>query len=304
MSAGVITSGSFAKLLWPGLNAIWGKEYNDYPVEWDKLFEKNTSDRAYEEDVSLSSFGLATVKNEGAPITYDTERQGFTSRYNHVVYALGFIVTREIVEDDQYGKVGAQKAKALARSMRHTKETIGANIYNRAFDAGYTGGDGVSLINTAHPNVSGGTFSNRIATNADISEAALEQAVIDIAGFRDDRGLLIAAKPEKLVIPYQQQFEVKRILGADGRVGTDLNDPNVLKDLGIFSNVITNHYLTDPDAWYILTNVKDGLKYFERRGDQFEMDNDFDTENAKFKATARYSFGWSDPRAIYGSQGA
>lgn len=304
MSAGVITSGSFAKLLWPGLNAIWGKEYNDYPVEWDKLFEKNTSDRAYEEDVSLSSFGLATVKNEGAPITYDTERQGFTSRYNHVVYALGFIVTREIFEDDQYGKVGAQKAKALARSMRHTKETIGANIYNRAFDAGYTGGDGVSLINTAHANVSGGTFSNRIATNADMSEAALEQAVIDIAGFRDDRGLLIAAKPEKLVIPYQQQFEVKRILGADGRVGTDLNDPNVLKDLGIFSNVITNHYLTDPDAWYILTNVKDGLKYFERRGDQFEMDNDFDTENAKFKATARYSFGWSDPRAIYGSQGA
>lgn len=304
MSAGVITSGSFAKLLWPGLNAIWGKEYNDYPVEWDKLFEKNTSDRAYEEDVSLSSFGLATVKNEGAPITYDTERQGFTSRYNHVVYALGFIVTREIFEDDQYGKVGAQKAKALARSMRHTKETIGANIYNRAFDASYTGGDGVSLINTAHPNVSGGTFSNRIATNADMSEAALEQAVIDIAGFRDDRGLLIAAKPEKLVIPYQQQFEVKRILGADGRVGTDLNDPNVLKDLGIFSNVITNHYLTDPDAWYILTNVKDGLKYFERRGDQFEMDNDFDTENAKFKATARYSFGWSDPRAIYGSQGA
>ena len=304
MSAGVITSGSFAKLLWPGLNAIWGKEYNDYPVEWDKLFEKNTSDRAYEEDVSLSSFGLATVKNEGAPITYDTERQGFTSRYNHVVYALGFIVTREIFEDDQYGKVGAQKAKALARSMRHTKETIGANIYNRAFDAGYTGGDGVSLINTAHPNVSGGTFSNRIATNADMSEAALEQAVIDIAGFRDDRGLLIAAKPEKLVIPYQQQFEVKRILGADGRVGTDLNDPNALKDLGIFSNVITNHYLTDPDAWYILTNVKDGLKYFERRGDQFEMDNDFDTENAKFKATARYSFGWSDPRAIYGSQGA
>lgn len=304
MSAGVITSGSFAKLLWPGLNAIWGKEYNDYPVEWDKLFEKNTSDRAYEEDVSLSSFGLATVKNEGAPITYDTERQGFTSRYNHVVYALGFIVTREIFEDDQYGKVGAQKAKALARSMRHTKETIGANIYNRAFDAGYTGGDGVSLINTAHANVSGGTFSNRIATNADMSEAALEQAVIDIAGFRDDRGLLIAAKPEKLVIPYQQQFEVKRILGADGRVGTDLNDPNVLKDLGIFSNVITNHYLTDPDAWYILTNVKNGLKYFERRGDQFEMDNDFDTENAKFKATARYSFGWSNPRAIYGSQGA
>jgi len=302
--SGIITSSSFAKLLWPGLNSIYGKAYNDYAVEWDKLFEKNSSDRAYEEDLGLSSFGLASVKSEGAPITYDTERQGFTSRYNHVVYALGFIVTREIFEDDQYGKVGAQKAKALARSMRQTKEIIGANIYNRAQTSGYTGGDGVTLLNSAHPNVAGGTFSNVIATAADLSEAALEQAVIDIAGFRDDRGLLIAAKPEKLVIPYQLQFEAARILGSDGRVGTDLNDPNVLKDRGLFSNVITNHYLTDPDAWFILTNVKDGLKYFERRGDQFEMDNDFDTENAKFKATARYSFGWSDPRAIYGSAGA
>ena len=302
--SGIITSSSFAKLLWPGLNAIYGKNYNDYPVEWDKLFEKNTSDRAYEEDLGLSSFGLASVKTEGAPITYDSERQGFTSRYNHVVYALGFIITREIFEDDQYGKVGAQKAKALARSMRQTKEIVGANVYNRAFDSNYVGGDGKELIASNHPNVAGGTFSNKIGTAADLSEAALEQAVIDIAGFRDDRGLLIAAKPEKLVLPYQLQFEAKRILGADGRVGTDLNDPNVLKDMGIFSNVITNHYLTDPDAWFILTNVKDGLKYFERRGDQFEMDNDFDTENAKFKATARYSFGWSDPRAIYGSQGA
>lgn len=301
----VITSSSFAKLLWPGLNSIYGKEYADYPVEWDKLFEKNTSDRAYEEDLGLSSFGLASVKSEGAPITYDSERQGFTSRYNHVVYALGFIITREIYEDDQYGKVGAQKAKALARSMRQTKEINGANIYNRAFSgSGYLGGDGKTLIASDHPNVAGGTFSNVIGTAADLSEAALEQAVIDIAGFRDDRGLLIAAKPEKLVIPYQLQFETKRILGSDGRVGTDLNDPNVLKDMGIFSNVITNHYLTDSDAWFILTNVKDGLKYFERRGDQFEMDNDFDTENAKFKATARYSFGWTDPRAIYGSAGA
>ena len=302
--SGIITSGSFAKLLWPGLNAVWGKEYNYYPVEWDKLFEKNSSDRAYEEDLGISSFGLANVKTEGGPITYDTERQGFTSRYNHVVYALGFIVTREIFEDDQYGKVGAQKAKALARSMRQTKETNGANIYNRAFSGSYVGGDGVSMVNASHPAVSGGTFSNQIAVAADLSEAALEQAVIDIAGFRDDRGLLIAAKPEKLVIPYQQTFEVKRILGADGRVGTDLNDPNVLKDMGIFNSVVINHYLTDADAWFILTSVKDGVKYFERRGDQFEMDNDFDTENAKFKATARYSFGWSDPRAVYGSQGA
>ena len=304
--SGVITSSSFAKLLWPGLNAIYGKEYNDYAVEWDKLFEKNTSDKAYEEDLGLSSFGLAVVKPEGSPISYDTERQGFTSRYNHVVYALGFIITREIYEDDLYGKVGAQKAKALARSLRQTKELVAANVYNRAFTAGYTGGDGIVLLSTAHLNVAGGTYSNKIATDADLSEAALEQAVIDIAGYRDDRGLLIAAKPEKLVIPYQLQFEAKRILNADGRVGTDLNDPNALKQSSIFNQVIVNHYLnsTGNDDWFILTNVKDGLKYFERRGDQFEMDNDFDTENAKFKATARYSFGWSDPRAIYGSQGA
>jgi len=304
--SGVITSSSFAKLLWPGLNAIYGKEYNDYAVEWDKLFEKNTSDKAYEEDLGLSSFGLAVVKPEGSPISYDTERQGFTSRYNHVVYALGFIITREIYEDDLYGKVGAQKAKALARSLRQTKEIVAANVYNRAFTAGYTGGDGIVLCSTAHLNVAGGTYSNKIATDADLSEAALEQAVIDIAGYRDDRGLLIAAKPEKLIIPYQLQFEAKRILNADGRVGTDLNDPNVLKQSSIFNQVIVNHYLnsTGNDDWFILTNVKDGLKYFERRGDQFEMDNDFDTENAKFKATARYSFGWSDPRAIYGSQGA
>lgn len=302
--SGVITSSSFAKLLWPGLNSVYGKEYNDYPVEWEQLFEKNTSDRAYEEDLGLSSFGLAAVKAEGAPIQYDTERQGFTSRYNHVVYALGFIITREIYEDDLYGKVGAQKAKALARSMRQTKEINGANVYNRAFTAGYTGGDGATLVSSSHANVAGGTWSNQIATASDLSEAALEQAVIDIAGFRDDRGLLIAAKPEKLVIPYQQQFEAHRILGANGRVGTDFNDPNAIKDMSIFKDVVVNHYLTDNDAWFILTNVKDGLKYFERRADQFEMDNDFDTENAKFKATARYSFGWSDPRAIYGSAGA
>ena len=302
--SGVITSSSFAKLLWPGLNSVYGKEYNDYPVEWEQLFEKNTSDRAYEEDLGLSSFGLAAVKAEGAPIQYDTERQGFTSRYNHVVYALGFIITREIYEDDLYGKVGAQKAKALARSMRQTKEINGANIYNRAFTSGYTGGDGATLVASDHANVAGGTWSNKIATASDLSEAALEQAVIDIAGFRDDRGLLIAAKPQKLVIPYQQQFEAHRILGANGRVGTDFNDPNAIKDMSLFKDVVVNHYLTDSDAWFILTNVKDGLKYFERRADQFEMDNDFDTENAKFKATARYSFGWSDPRAIYGSAGA
>ena len=307
---GVITSSSFAKALWPGVNAWYGKSYKDYPEEWSNLFEKNTSKKAYEEDVGLSSFGLAAQKSEGAPIGYDSERQGFTTRYNHVVYALGFVITREIYEDDQYDVVGKRKASGLARSMKQTKEIVGANVYNRAFNTTYVGGDGSTLIacagggSASHPNVAGGTWTNGPTTAVDLSEAALEQAVIDIAAFRDDRGLLIAAKPQKLVIAPSNMFEANRILEAEGRVGTDLNDPNVLKTMGVIGTVITNHYLTDPDAWFILTDVSEGLKYFERRADAFEMDNDFDTENAKFKATGRYSFGWTDPRAIYGSPGA
>lgn len=306
MSGGVITSGSFAKALWPGVNAWYGKAYNDYPEEWKSLgFEINKSSKAYEEDVGLSSFGLAAVKPEGAGISYDTERQGFTTRYNHVVYALGFIITREAYEDDQYAVVGKRKANALARSMRQTKEIVAANIFNRAgpTNTGYTGGDGVTLLNTAHPNVAGGSFSNMPATASDLSEAALEQAVIDIAAFRDDRGLLIACKPKKLIIRPDLQFEAKRILGSDGRVGTDNNDLNAVKTMGVIPEVVINHYLTDTDQWIIQTDVPDGLKYFERRADAFEMDNDFDTENAKYKATGRYSFGWSDPRCVYGSVG-
>ena len=301
---GVITSSSFAKALWPGVNAWYGKAYKDYPEEWSALFEKHTSKKAYEEDVGLSSFGLASQKAEGAPISYDSERQGFTTRYNHVVYALGFIITREIYEDDQYDVVGKRKANGLARSMRQTKEIIGANIFNRAATVGYTGGDGVVLLSASHPNVAGGLWSNTPSTQVDLSEAALEQAAIDIAAFRDDRGLLIAAKPKKLVIAPSNQFEAKRILGTDGRVGTDLNDVNAIKTMGIIPSVVVNHYLTNADDWFILTDVQDGMKYFERRGDAFEMDNDFDTENAKFKATARYSFGWTDPRCVYGSTGA
>lgn len=302
--SGIITSSSFAKALWPGVNAWYGKSYNDYPEEWSQLFEKNTSKKAYEEDVGLSSFGLASAKPEGSSVSYDTERQGFTSRYNHVVYALGFIITREIYEDDQYDVVGKRKANALARSMRQTKEIVGANVFNRATTSGYNGGDGVTMLSASHVNVTGGTWSNMPSTASDLSEAALEQANIDIAAFRDDRGLLIAAKPSKLVIAPSNMFEAKRILGSDGRPGTDLNDTNALKTMGIIPNITVNHFLTDPDAWFILTDVKDGLKYFERRGDAFEMDNDFDTENAKFKATSRYSFGWTDPRGVYGSMGA
>jgi hypothetical protein len=207
-------------------------------------------------------------------------------------------------EDNQYQQVGARKAAALARSLKRTKEIIGANVINRAFDTNYVGGDGKPLLSATHLNVAGGTWSNLIGTTADLSEAAIEQACIDIWAFTDDRGLLIAAKPASLIIHPSNQFEARRILGTEGRVGTDNNDLNAVKTMGVIPEVIVNHYLTDADAWFIKTDVDDGLKYFERRGDAFEMDNDFDTENAKFKATGRYSFGWSDPRAMYGSAGA
>jgi len=300
----IINSGSFAKALWPGVNAWYGKSYNDYPVEYTDLFDTFKSNKAFEEDVGISSFGLAVQKPEGAPITYDGERQGFITRYQHVVFALGFIITREVMEDDQYDIVGQRKANALARSIRQTKEIFGANVYNRAFNAAYTGGDGVSMINAAHPNIAGGTWSNQIATAADLSEAALEQAQIDIAAFTDDRGLLIAARPASLIVPRQLLFEANRILYTDGRVGTDANDLNALKKLGVIPKCVTNHYLTDNDAWFIRTDVDNGMKYFERRADSFDMDNDFDTDNAKFKAMSRYSFGWTDPRGIYASPGA
>ncbi len=300
----VINSGSFAKALWPGVNAWYGKAYDEYPVEFKDLFDEFKSSKAFEEDVGISSFGLAVQKGEGAPISYDSERQAFITRYQHLVFALGFIITREIYEDDQYDVVGQRKAQGLAFSMRQTKEVTGANVYNRAFNASYTGGDGVSLINASHPNIKGGTWSNQIATAADLSEASLEQACIDIAGFTNDAGLLIAVRPETLIIPRQLIFEAKRILGTEGRVGTDNNDLNAIKTLGLIPKVVTNHFLTDTDAWFIRTNVQHGMKYFERRADNFDMDNDFDTENAKFKATARYSFGWTDPRGLYGSAGA
>jgi hypothetical protein len=300
----VINSGSFAKALWPGVNAWYGRAYDAYPEEYTKLFDKQTSSKAFEEDVGISSFGLAVQKSEGAPISYDSERQGFITRYQHAVYALGFIITREMMEDDQYDVIGKRKAEGLAFSMRQTKEVIGANVYNRAFNSAYTGGDGVALIANNHPNIKGGTWSNIIATASDLSEASLEQACIDIAGLTNDAGLLIAVRPEALIIPRQLIFEAKRILGTDGRVGTDNNDLNAIKTLGSIPTVITNHFLTDTDAWFIKTNVQNGMKYMERRADAFDMDNDWDTENAKFKATARYSFGWTDPRALYGSAGA
>jgi S-adenosylmethionine/arginine decarboxylase-like enzyme len=302
--SGVITTSSFAKSLWPGVNKWYGKAYNEYPVEWTALFDQNKSSRAWEEDVGTSGLGLAVVKAEGAPVTFDSERQGFTTRYNHVTYALGFVVTREAFDDDLYDIVGQKKAQALAFSMRQTKEIIAANVYNRATTSGYTGGDGVVLLSASHVNVAGGTYSNIIATASDLSEASLEQASIDIQNFTNDRGLRISVVPKCLIIPTNLEFEAMRILKSDGRVGTDNNDMNVIKTLGTIPTVHKNHYLTDTDAWFIRTNVQDGMKYFERRADSFDMDNDWDTENAKFKATARYSFGWTDPRGLYGSMGA
>lgn len=298
--SGIITSSSFAKALWPGVNAWYGRTYKDYPTEYTQIFETMKSSKAYEEDVGLTSFGLASVKPEGGSINYDTERQGFTTRYTHITYGMGFIITREMVEDDQYDVAASRKAKALARSMRQTKEILGANVLNNAISSSYTGADGVALLSASHANVTGGTWSNLNAV--DLSEAALEDAQIAIAAFTDDRGLLIACKPTKLIIPPALFFEAKRILGSDLRVGTANNDPNVLRTEGIIPEIAVNHYLTGTDDWFLKTDVPDGLKHFERRADSFEMDNDFDTENAKFKATARYSFGWTDPRCIYGSK--
>ena len=303
--SGVINTGHFGKLLWPGINAIYGKAYNDYPVEYTDLFDVHKSTKAYEEDVMLSSFGLMAEKPEGSAIQYDTEQQGFISRYTHTTYALGFIVTEEAYEDDQYDVVADRRARALARSARQTKETVAANVYNRAFNSSYTGGDGKELCATDHPNVAGGTWSNESATNADLSEAALEQAIIDIMDWEDDRGLIIAAMPEKLIIPPELIFTAERILESPLRYNTANNDVNALKNLGKFRGGATvNHYLTDPDAWFIRTNIDNGMKFFERKADSFAEDNDFDTNNAKFKASWRGAFGWSDPRGVYGSQGS
>jgi hypothetical protein len=301
--SGIIATGSFPKALWPGVKKWYGQAYDDYQTEYDKLFEKFSSDKAWEEFVGKVGLGLAVVKAEGAPITYDTEQQGFTTRVQHVNYALGFIITNEMIEDDQYMVVGERRAKALARSLRHTKEINAANMYNRAFNTSYTFGDGKAMLVSDHPNVSGGTWSNILSTAADLSEAALEQASIDIAGFTDDRGLLIAAKPTKLVIPRQLVFEAERILKTSQRVATANNDINALKTMGIIPEVVVNHFLTDSDAWFIRTDIP-GLAYVERRAASFDQDNDFDTENAKFKASERYSFTCYDPRSVYGTPGA
>lgn len=301
---GIITTGSFAKLLMPGLNKIFGDKISEWPEEWSKIFTVEKSDKAYEEDLQMTGFGLARVKPQSQSIDYDEESQGFLTRYSHAVLALGFQISREIYEDDQYGKIGKLRAESLAFSMRQTKEIRAANILNRAFNSSYTGGDGKELCATDHPNYTGGTQRNELSTPVDLSEASLEQACIDISKFETDRGLKIAVMPQKLIIPTELTFDAERILMSPYRVGTSDNDVNALKSMGkIPGGIVENHYLTDPDAWFLQTNAENGLKMIQRRPLQFAIDNDFDTEAAKFKATERYVVGWSNYQNIFGSPG-
>jgi hypothetical protein len=302
--AGVITTASHPKALWPGVKAWWGQVYDQHPTEYTDLFDTESSSQAYEEDVQLTGFGLVPRKAEGSGVAYDSEIQGFTTRYTHIAYGLGYIVTKEELDDNLYEQVSRKRAGALAQSFRQTKENVGANIYNRAFSASYTGGDGVPLLSLVHPNVNGGTFSNKAAVNVDLSEAALEDALIQIMGYVDDRGLTISVLPKSLIIPRQEIYNATRILNSVYQTGNANNDINAIKATGAFSEGYKlNHYLTAPHAWFIRTNIRDGLKYYERNAVEFTQDNDFDTDNAKAKGYERYSFGWTDPRALWGSNG-
>lgn len=300
----VINTGSFPKALWPGIKQWWGEAYNEHPEEFVFLFDKETSDKNYEEYVQQTGFGLAAVKTEGSGTQYDSAIQGYTTRLTNVAYGLGFIVTREEEADNLYEKVSKSRAKALAFSFRQAKENILANVYNRAFNSAYTGGDGVSMINVAHPNTSGGTWSNKPTVDTDLSEVALEDAAIAIMGFTNDRGLLINVMPKSLLIPRQESFNAARILKSLNQSGTANNDLNILRATNtIPDGAIMNHYFSDPNAWFVRTNVP-GLVYQEREAISFTQDNDFDTDNHKYKGYERYTAGWYDPRAIYGSAGA
>lgn len=304
MSAPIINTGRLAKLLWPGLNARWGASYDEHPAEWRDLVDVFTSDMAYEEDQELTGFGLAVIKPEGESISYDTAGQGYTTRYRHINYGLGFVITEEAFEDNLYEKIGLQRTGNLAFSFRQTKENVVANVYNRAFNSSYTGADGKELLATDHPSQAG-TWSNELTTSADMSEASLEDLVIQIAQAQNSRGMKIAIQPRKLVIPVGLMFEAARILKSTGQSGSSNNDINALKAMGAFPDgIAVNHYLTDADAFFIRTNVQEGLKLFQRKPVTFARDGDFDTGNQKFKANERYSVGWTDPHALYGSPGA
>ncbi len=300
----VINSASLAYALMPEVSKWYGTKYAEYSPQYPKIFSIEKSSRAFEEEVGVTGSGLMSIKPEGEGISYDSFGQGYMKRYTHVTYGIGFIITQELIEDDLYDIVGKQRARALALSVRWTKEVLGANVLNRAFNSSYTGADGKELCATDHPNKSGGTWRNELSTSADLSEYALEQAVIDIAAFTTDRGMPFQALPKKVVIPPALQFVATRILKSELQSNSANNDTNALRTMGLIPEIVVNHYLTDTDAWFILTDAPDGLKYKERRSDAFAVDGDFDTENAKFKATFRGIFAWTDPRCIFGSPGA
>jgi hypothetical protein len=301
----VISTGSHPAALWPGVQAWYGNAYKDFSPEYTALFEVMTSDKAYEEDIVTKPFGLATVKEEGATITYDSHSQGYTKRYTHVTYGSGYIVTEEELEDNQYAAVSGKRAPMLARSLRKTTEIIAANVYNNAFTSGYTGGDGSVLCVTSHATAAGNQ-SNTLTVAADLSEASLEDLCVLIMGMQDERGLIINAMPQSLHVPRQLIFEATRILKSVQQSGTVNNDINAMRNLGyLTAGPQVNHYLTDTDAFFIRTDVPDSMKFLWRRKPTSpQMDNDFDTSNAKTKATMRFSCGWSDWRGVAGSPGA
>jgi len=302
-----ISRAQLLKELLPGLNALFGLEYEKYGEQHTEIYETESSDRSFEEETKLSGFGAAPVKNEGAAISYDNAQEAFTARYTHETIAMGFSITEEAVEDNLYDSLSTRYTKALARAMAYTKQVKAAAILNTAFtgSGNPTYGDGQVLCSTAHPLVSGGTNSNRPTTGADLNETSLEAAVIQIAAWTDERGLLIAAKPRKLVVPPALQFVATRLLDTDLRVGTADNDINALKNNGSIPGGYTvNNYLTDTNGWFLMTDVPNGLKHFVRTRMQTSMDADFDTGNARYKARERYSFGVSDPLGIFGSPGA
>ena len=300
-----ISRAQLLKELLPGLNALFGLEYSSYGEEHKEIYEVETSERSFEEETKLSGFSAAPVKNEGQAIAYDNAQEAWTARYNHETIALGFSVTEEAVEDNLYDSLSKRYTKALARAMAYTKQVKGAAIINNGFNTQYTGGDGVALFSTAHPIVSGGTNSNTFAVQADLNETSLEAAVIQIAAWTDERGLLIAAKPRKLVVPPALMFVAKRLLDTELRVGTTDNDINALKSMGsIPEGYKVNHFLTDSNGWFLLTDVPNGLKHFVRTPLANSMDGDFDTGNVRYKSRERYSFGWSDPLGVFGSAGS
>ncbi len=300
-----ISRAQLLKELLPGLNALFGLEYAKYGEEHKEIYETETSERSFEEETKLSGFSAAPVKAEGAAIAYDNAQEAWSTRYNHETIALGFSITEEAIEDNLYDSLSARYTKGLARAMAYTKQVKAAAVLNNGFSSSYPGGDGVSLFNSAHPLVSGGTNSNTPSVQADLNETSLEAAVIQIAAWTDERGLLIAAKPRKLVVPPALMFVAKRLLDTDLRVATADNDINAIKAMGAIPEGYTvNHFLTDNNGWFIKTDVPNGLKHFVRTPLSNSMDGDFDTGNVRYKSRERYSFGWSDPLGMWGSSGS